>query len=44
MGTRDLRIALILRASPLPAWINCRVQNNHQIQTQIPEQVREPDL
>lgn len=23
MGTRDLRMALILRASPLPAWINC---------------------
>lgn len=24
IGTRDLRMALILRASPLPAWINCR--------------------
>lgn len=26
MGTRDLRMALILRASPLPAWINCGPQ------------------
>jgi len=28
MGTRDLRMALILRASPFPAWINCRNTHN----------------